>query len=268
TAGAFPFSTSQYVNGQLICPNQELVSDSISNYISDVKFHVHRKRLFSEDSFDFFVFMTKFKHVKNQHEEIPRGISTEFFDVYNQRVKAKLRPKITVMEFEKNFKITKFLGSIIDNTIIHQSYIDTAREISHLMNINDDDVKSHTIMEKNAFNLYEDCLKWSPQSIEGFKTYFSYNKNRCFLLNEPRSLHTFGIPRKTLSVKDQCTCYGFEPTSLMRDSLHFLNPLRICRVRLPCPQGEFLQRQDVDKSTHYPKDVPYPVDGTPCAFDK
>ncbi|KAK0071543.1 hypothetical protein PV325_012715, partial [Microctonus aethiopoides] len=107
-----------------------------------------------------------------------------------------------------------------------------------------------------------------PQSIEGFKTYFSYNKNRCFLLNEPRSLHTFGIPRKTLSVKDQCTCYGFEPTSLMRDSLHFLNPLRICRVRLPCPQGEFLQRQDVDKSTHYPKDVPYPVDGTPCAFDK
>lgn len=40
------------------------------------------------------------------------------------------------------------------------------------MNINDDDVKSHTIMEINAFNSCEDCLKWSPESIEGFKHYF------------------------------------------------------------------------------------------------
>ncbi|KAK0175244.1 hypothetical protein PV327_009008 [Microctonus hyperodae] len=55
--GAFPFSTSYYINGQLICPNQQLVSNSISNYINEAK-SIHDEK-FNEDSFDFFLFLTE-----------------------------------------------------------------------------------------------------------------------------------------------------------------------------------------------------------------
>lgn len=35
--------------------------------------------------------------------------------------------------------------------------------------------------------------------------------NRCFFLNEPRSLHPHGYPIRTLSPSQQCDCYGYEP---------------------------------------------------------
>lgn len=102
-------------------------------------------------------------------------------------------------------------------------------------------MQCYSIMtEKGKF--CQDCLKWSDKNIVEFKKFITYkkytstsinlyflyfyicvwlmekrlsdfrgNRNRCYLLNTPRSLHPYGVPIRSLLPSIQCLCYGFQP---------------------------------------------------------
>ncbi|KAK0173612.1 hypothetical protein PV328_006782 [Microctonus aethiopoides] len=137
-------------------------------------------------------------------------------------------------------------------SLVHQGtpceYITAAHEIAHLLGVKHDPQgvgytngydQCYAIMQQFA-GYCADCLKWSDRSIQDLKKYARENRNRCFLLNSPRSLLPRGHPIKTLLPSEQCRCYGFEH----------------CNEKLICSDGS----NSVS--------TVLPLDGTPCGDNK
>ncbi|KAK0173613.1 hypothetical protein PV328_006783 [Microctonus aethiopoides] len=150
----------------------------------------------------------------------------------------------------------------LEGAISHYGYSDdfvtAAHEISHLLSVThdptnegicDDGIQCYSIMKERG-GFCQNCLKWSDQSIEEIKKYATKNRNHCYLLNTPRSLHPYGVPVRGLAPSTQCLCYGFQPR--LKTSLRDLVPASNCNKKLVCenmgPYG----------NTHRP------LDGTPC----
>ncbi|KAK0175245.1 hypothetical protein PV327_009009 [Microctonus hyperodae] len=250
----FPFSISLYLDNALICTNRDLVTHSVTKYINHLKSN-DEEILFPEDSFDFFIYSTNIIARTDEEKKMLRGVSVDWFNIFEWRA------------FLKDSKLDKkFLGSIIDNTGNFQTYVDTVRELAHLMKIDDDGWDSHSIMRKNRMHHSLNYLKWSQNSIKNFEEYFRRNRNRCFLSNKPRSLNVYDIPRAYLSAEMQCKCYGYAPKSQQQSGT--IN----CDKRLQCQriQRDCLEPNNRDLVIISRKKVnrmPYPLDGTPCNDD-
>ncbi|KAK0071224.1 hypothetical protein PV326_001523, partial [Microctonus aethiopoides] len=211
----FPFSTSLYLDNALICTNRDLVSQSVTKYINHLKSN-DEEVLFPEDSFDFFLYSTNIIARSNEERKMLCGVSVDWFNIFEWRA------------FLKKSKLDKkFLGSIVDNTGNFQTYIDTSRELAHLMKIDDDDSDSDSIMRKNGIHHSLNYLKWSKNSVKNFREYFRRHRNRCFLLNKPRSLNVYDIPTAYLSTQVQCKCYGYAPLTQQSRTVD-------CKKRLQC----------------------------------
>ncbi|KAK0180215.1 hypothetical protein PV327_005881 [Microctonus hyperodae] len=141
-------------------------------------------------------------------------------------------------------------------------YMTAAHELAHLLDIDHDsdekgycdgDEQCYAIMQ-TAGTFCPDCLKWTNQNIEELQKFAREHRNRCFLLNEPRSLHPHGYPMRTLSRFEQCHCYGYEhwPVNNPRE---YIDEVRHtdCDKRLICGQ-DFQKVRAI-----------LPLDGTPCA---
>ncbi|KAK0076320.1 hypothetical protein PV325_005578 [Microctonus aethiopoides] len=89
-----------------------------------------------------------------------------------------------------------------------------AHEIGHALGIPHDtqneEVKKghqcHSLMQEHAPHCFN-CMNLSPESINRLQEITRFDKNRCFLLNYPRSLNPPG-PRVTLSPCRQCQYVG------------------------------------------------------------
>ncbi|KAK0073351.1 hypothetical protein PV325_009846 [Microctonus aethiopoides] len=171
----------------------KLKLDSIAQLI---KKHLN---LFTADTFDYFHLATTAKWTEDVDNH--RGLSTEWFDAYSQRIQ------------KPNQKDWKFAGSILRHGKYVEDYSVAAREIAYLMEIKHD-IKTENLLFNDAQCLgvtqeyNPSCLKWNPKTIEGFKRYLSESRNRCFLLNYPRSLHPYNVPVELISPAKQCSCYN------------------------------------------------------------
>lgn len=229
----------------------QLLLTFIMNYIKVARKKGINRKQFPDDSFDMFLFSTTDDwYEKATH---PGGISTEVFDVLTMRNhRLCVRDKI-------------YLGALVDRSRTLQHYVNAAREIAHLMTVQDDPLnrdlcyngmQCHGIMQSSAQHC-PNCLTWSPKSIMHFKEYLSTNTNRCFLRNLPRSLYPYGLPVKSLYPADQCFCYGYFPHCEITHLIlqHNNNP---CKTYLQCvgnPRDNLIIRG------------PTPLDGTPCEND-
>lgn len=256
TTDAFRFAVSQYINAERVRPTGEEALDSMKQYIKNVMDEAGKGHVFFIDDFDFFLLTTTFRSALLQEDKPHyRGISTEWFNIYHRRCSSKL--------MKDNMEC---LGSIVDHSNVFQSYIDATREIAHLMQINDDPPNSHSIMQNDGLHLdCLDCLKWSRESIQSAKEFFSQNKNRCYLLNEPRSLNEYGVPTETLTPESQCECYALKLNT--QDEKYQLDQNRskdVCRTVIPCDAYASEGNKFNEKSRTSRKRLPFPIDGTPC----
>ncbi|KAK0077484.1 hypothetical protein PV325_003910, partial [Microctonus aethiopoides] len=190
--------------------NGKAILMAVTNYLNSVRAieSIHQT-LFVPDSFDFFILPTTYNWKDNELD--PKGKSSK---IHNLQIARK----------NKNPQLSNIrLGSIVKH-INMKHYINVAREIAHLMTVQDDDLllmiknlrnnnkQTHGIMQMFCNNYCPTCLTWSEKSIQSFKEYLSLNDNRCFLRNLPRSLHhPYNSPMKTLYPADQCYCFGHLP---------------------------------------------------------
>ncbi|KAK0181106.1 hypothetical protein PV327_003417 [Microctonus hyperodae] len=135
-----------------------------------------------------------------------------------------------------------------------------AHEIGHTLKISHDPQNIEMIKGRQCYGLMQErgphcynCMNWSPESINELQLFTRFDKNRCFLLNYPRSLNP-PEPRVTSSPCRQCQCYGYE----------FYGELGQCLLQVPAGDcGKRLQC----KSSYYDPDLLHlmilPLDGTP-----
>ncbi|KAK0168511.1 hypothetical protein PV327_002302 [Microctonus hyperodae] len=144
-------------------------------------------------------------------------------------------------------------------------FVIASHEIAHLMSIHheavskgyhNDRTQCYAVMTTDGFYC-QACLKWSDQSVKELEIYSRTNRNRCFLLNTPRSLYPHGNIMRTLSPSQQCRCYGFEPRFQINsvDNLDEV-PETDCNQNLIC-----------GRAPHQVNTI-LPLDGTPCAANK
>ncbi|KAK0073372.1 hypothetical protein PV325_009808, partial [Microctonus aethiopoides] len=111
------------------------------------------------------------------------------------------------------------------------------------------------MMQKEGSKCYK-CLHWTDEDRVQFETFIRENPNRCFLLNEPRSMRPPG-PYEDVSRDRQCACFGY-PFRIQQKTQKYTPE---CSKPLIC----------IEKEENGPKiDVPtiIPFDGTPCAQAK
>lgn len=167
------------------------------------------------------------------------GFATPQLHIYDMRIERK--PSFNV----------KRLGTIVECSIEYPSFTVAVQRIAWLMNI-----KQHPM-----------TLEWSAASVQDLERYATRNRNRCFLLNYPRSLHPFGRPVRSISSSHQCACYGFTPVEYKgcHRTLHGIGAngcSKALKCEHPSDQGQHHHTQNV------PSNTPLPLDGTPCDVDK
>ncbi|KAK0175261.1 hypothetical protein PV327_009024 [Microctonus hyperodae] len=215
----------------------------LDSIVQTIKKH---KSVFTTDTFDFFHFATTEKWTEDVENR--QGLSTEWFSAYSQRIA------------KTSLKYWKYAGSIVRHEKNVQDYIVAAREIAYLMEI------KYEVKTRNCHGVIQgynpsSCLKWSRKTIKGFKRYISESRNRCFLLNYPRSLHPHNIPVELISPTKQCSCYNQE--------FHYSKDIELvsvipnnCHEQLKCfiPNDEGVLKQI--------QPLPEPLYGTPCGENK
>ncbi|KAK0180216.1 hypothetical protein PV327_005882 [Microctonus hyperodae] len=204
--------------------------------------------IFSHDSFDFYFIPSKtdlWSTIINHEVE---GISA-MAESYTAR--------LTLLD--------KYTSGFIVYHGNPSGHVTAAHELAHLLNIDhdskekgycDDDDQCYAIMQATD-TFCPDCLKWTNQNIENLKKFAKDHRNRCFLLNEPRSLHPYGYPMRTLSRLQQCDCYGYEHWPVT-DPREYIDEVRDtdCDKNLICGK-DFTEVRAI-----------LPLDGTPCANNK
>ncbi|KAK0073092.1 hypothetical protein PV326_013793, partial [Microctonus aethiopoides] len=205
---------------------------------------------FVQDSFDLIFLMTSRK-IEHNGEAI--GLTFSGKDIYHMRQRGKTYDPvpISVMKFERDY----------DN------YCSAAHEIGHSFEIKHDPIKSGKriggnqcygmMQQRNPYCL--ECLKWSKESVEDLKKYMRENRNRCFLLNYPRSLYP-NKARKFVTSTRQCQCYGFDSYDLMGGDDVLETPVRDCNSPLLCMKNNHCRT--------YRKETILPLDGTTCGEKK
>ncbi|KAK0070835.1 hypothetical protein PV326_002030, partial [Microctonus aethiopoides] len=144
---------------------------------------IANNNIFPDDSFDFYFVSTGWQFTLVNDVEICNGVSTDpdDLDIFEERQEA-LKDRYTH-------------GSIVHQGIPCE-YVTAAHEIAHLLGVKHDPRgvgytngydQCYAIMQEVG-QFCTDCLKWSDRSIQNFKKYARENRNRCFLLNSPRSL--------------------------------------------------------------------------------
>ncbi|KAK0077592.1 hypothetical protein PV325_003697 [Microctonus aethiopoides] len=171
-------------------------SNSISDYLKA------NRDTFPQDSFDFYFIFSNIDVWSTLTKVVVEGISTPN-NIYSMRSTTSNEP---------------ISGLIVDYHGNPSGHIVAAHEIGHLFDIDHESQnKGYYEGGKQCYAIMQtigtfcpDCLKWTNQNIEDLQEFAREDKNRCFLLNKPRSLHPHGYPMRTLSRLQQCHCYGYE----------------------------------------------------------
>ncbi|KAK0178723.1 hypothetical protein PV327_007586 [Microctonus hyperodae] len=208
------------------------------------------KSPFVQGSFDLIFLMTS-RTLEHNGEAL--GLTFSGKNIYHMRKHGKTYDSVPI--------------SVMKLELDYDNYCSAAHEIGHSFEINHDPVKSgefingnqcYGIMQrKNSYCLK--CMKWSKESVEHLKKYILENRNRCFLLNHPRSLYP-NKARKFVSPKCQCQCYGFDSYDLVEGNDILETADRYCNSPLLCKK--------MKHSHAVLKDTILPLDGTPCGKDK
>ncbi|KAK0072346.1 hypothetical protein PV325_011517, partial [Microctonus aethiopoides] len=228
-------------------------NENLNSYRIDLSIDRHfakHNSPFVQDSFDLIFLMTSRK-IEHNGEAI--GLTFSGKDIYHMRQRGKTYDPvpISVMKFERDY----------DN------YCSAAHEIGHSFEIKHDPIKSGKriggnqcygmMQQRNPYCL--ECLKWSKESVEDLKKYMRENRNRCFLLNYPRSLYP-NKARKFVTSTRQCQCYGFDSYDLMGGDDVLETPVRDCNSPLLCMKNNHCRT--------YRKETILPLDGTTCGEKK
>ncbi|KAK0180137.1 hypothetical protein PV327_005809 [Microctonus hyperodae] len=239
-SGVFPYTYNHGIQDRLT------VNRIIANFAKLIKKY---QNTFPEDSFDFFFLSTKFELYANNN--LLGGVSRALFDLYCIRM--------------THDPYLSLLGSIVQRRNAFADYVTASHEIGHLMSLQHDPSKDNTyditpqcsaIMQPMS-NYCHNCLRWSQKSVEEFKIYARTNRNRCFLLNHPRSLFPRGQPIKSLTPLQQCICYGFDSHLTPVENLANEVDTISCNQQLNCVRNNVFDRF-----------MPLPLDGTPCNTNK
>ncbi|KAK0168509.1 hypothetical protein PV327_002300 [Microctonus hyperodae] len=224
-----------------VCLDTPMTMDLMKTYIKK------NAKLFVEDSFDLFFLSTGSVLQRNDYELRGSSLPANLYDA-----------RVSKTSYDNLIGVISQYGGPDD-------YIVAAHEISHTYYV------EHDPANKGFYNYYmqcysmmtekgkfcPDCLKWSDKNIAEFEKFATENRNRCYQLNTPRSLHPYGVPMRSLLPSIQCLCYGFQPrrqTCLtgLREAVSASN----CNKNLICEhQGQ-------------KGNIPRPLDGTPCDDEK
>ncbi|KAK0090417.1 hypothetical protein PV325_000699 [Microctonus aethiopoides] len=223
--------------------NVELMLKSTSQYINE------NRDIFPEDSFDFVFISTNnilWSDTKNSKVLGLSGVP----NIYAGRKSQLPNQMLLAAAIHKGARC---------------EFITASHEIAHLMTIHHESVRKgyrnhmtqcYAIMTTDGYYC-QDCLKWTNQNVKSLEIYSRTNRNRCFLLNSPRSLHPHGTIMRALLPSQQCRCYGYE-SRFQTDSGDNLDEVlqTDCNQNLMCGRAP----QQVDTIL--------PLDGTPCAANK
>ncbi|KAK0178724.1 hypothetical protein PV327_007587 [Microctonus hyperodae] len=248
----YPFLKYGEKNNILHITDDDIINSHFDKYQSP----------FKPDSFDLTFLLTS--HSLQRCGHFVNGVTFHGMDIYESRNNRRPYDAIplVVMKYKNNYEY----------------YYTAAHEIAHSLEVEHDSEDSgdfangfqcYGIMQRvNSYCLA--CIEWSSTSINYFKQYLLGNRNRCFLLNYPRSLYP-DKPKKYLSPCRQCHCYGYSAymdtttpsfsfSNQIDDKCSLFMPEYACYHRLPCLKSKELSIQ-FDATL-------LPLDGTPCGKNK
>ncbi|KAK0178924.1 hypothetical protein PV327_007763 [Microctonus hyperodae] len=213
-------------------------------YTSDPNF------IFPSESYDYIFFSTK-RDLEMGHEQLP-ALTIVGKDIYK-------------MKYTNKRDIHRHSFSAVTK----RSYISfpaAVHEIGHVLgcivhdspcqgeNSNTDECLS--IMQESLPFCYN-CLKWSDTTVKQIEEFMLKERNRCWLLNFPRSLHKLNEPRIYLLPSDQCQCFGYNFYSDESNEHKEYITSGNCAQPLECVKMGY---------NNYQKEPTIlPFDGVPCA---
>ncbi|KAK0077184.1 hypothetical protein PV326_010221 [Microctonus aethiopoides] len=185
---------------------------------------------FGPDSFDLIFLMTSYLI---EYDGETSGLTFVIESIYDKRLETKpyRSVPITIMQYKTDYA----------------DYSTAAHEIAHALTISHDPdnigctngVQCYGIMQWTNSYCFE-CINWSQESVDEFKIFIRENRNRCFLLNYPRSLYPIK-PEKFLSPCRQCHCYGFASYGPIVNECSSEIPELGCMSPLPCMNTSYVQ---------------------------
>ncbi|KAK0091704.1 hypothetical protein PV326_002832, partial [Microctonus aethiopoides] len=208
---------------------------------------------FSKDSFDYILLSTG--RALQLGKNYVFGAHSDTRDIFNERL---------------NHGRSFVPMSIVQHSDPYSTFCTVAHEIGHALGIEQNDPvdkgitvdgdQCYGIMQQSNYHCSQ-CIQWSDESFVQLKEFTRANRNRCFLLNEPRSLHPLGTRIISSSPCRQCRCFGFGCQSQSNaESCSLYHSTENCHEPLFCKKNE-------PAGSKFESTI-LPLDGTPCGEQK
>ncbi|KAK0087462.1 hypothetical protein PV326_005186 [Microctonus aethiopoides] len=213
-------------------------------YTSDPNF------IFPLDSYDYIFFSTT-RDLEFEDEVLP-GLTIVGEDIYH-------------MKYINDHDMQRHSFTAVQKSS-YFSFPVAAHEVGHVLGCTEHDSLSQgkyinkkqcsSIMQESLPVCYN-CLNWSSRAVKQIEEYMHKERNRCWLLNFPRSLHKPNEPRVYLLPSEQCKCFGYNSHGKESNEYKEYIPSKNCAKPLRCLK--------IKKHNYINVPTILPFDGVPCA---